>query len=80
MKYHIAEKFDGGNFDGHWLFKYLTENILMDGYCPSPYTCKCCTVFKQFNGLNFDGLAQKHQECQNFPRQNFALYMVLYTQ
>ena len=39
-------------------FKYLMENILTDGYCLSPYTCKCCTVFKQFDGLDFDGLAQ----------------------
>ena len=45
------------------------ENILTDGHCLSPYTCKCCIVFKQFDGLNFDGL-----KCQNFPHQNFALY------
>ena len=31
-------------------------------------------VFEQFDGLNFDGLAEKHQKRQNFPRQNFALY------
>ena len=59
----------GANFDGYWLFKYLT-----DGHCLSPYTCKHCIVFKQFNGLNFDGLAGKHQKRQNFLRQNFALY------
>ena len=29
---------------------------------------------KQFDGLNIDGLAGKHQKHQNFPRQNFALY------
>ena len=56
-----------GNFDGYWLFKYLTENILTDGHCLSPYTCKRCTVFKQFDGLNFDGLAVKSQKRQNFP-------------
>ena len=39
-------------------FKYLMENILTDGYRLPPYTCKCCTVFKQFDGLDFDGLAQ----------------------
>ena len=68
-KYCIAQNFDGGNFDGYWLFKYLTESILTDVYCLSPYNCKHSTVFKQFDGLNFDGLAgmcQKHQ--------NFALY------
>ena len=51
-------------------FKYLTENILMDGHCLLPYTCECCIVFKQFDGLNFDGLAEK--------RQNFALYSKLW--
>ena len=60
------QNFDGGNYDGYWLFKYLMENILMDGHYLSPYTCKCCIVFKQFDGLNFDGPAGKHQ--------NFALY------
>ena len=40
------------------------ENILMDGHCLSPYTCKCYTVFKQLNGLNFDGLAGKRQKRQ----------------
>ena len=43
----------------------------MDGHCLSPYTFKFCAVFKQFDGLNFDSLAGKHQKCQNFPRQNF---------
>ena len=47
-------------FDG----KYLT-----DGHYLSPYTCKRCIIFKQFDGLNFDGLAGK---CQK--RQNFTLY------
>ena len=45
------------------------ENILMDGHCLSLYTCKCCIVFKQFDKLNFDGLAGK---CQNF-----ALYYAI---
>ena len=44
-------------------------NILTDGHCLPPYTCKCCVVFKQFDGLNFDGLAGKPQK-----RQNFAIY------
>ena len=61
-------------FDGYRFFKYLMENILTDGYCLSLYTCKRCIAFKQFDGLNFDGLAGKHQKRQNFPRQNFALY------
>ena len=50
-------------------FKYSMENILTDGPCLSPYTCKRCIVFKKFDGLNFDGLAGKHQK-----HQNFALY------
>ena len=29
----------------------------MDGHCLPPYTRKYCVVFKQFDGLNFDGLA-----------------------
>ena len=33
---------------------------------------------KQFDGLNIDGLAGKRQKCQNFPRQNFALYGSLF--
>ena len=41
----------------------------MDDHCLLPYTCKGCIVFKQFDGLNFDGLAGKRQK-----RQNFALY------
>ena len=53
---------------------YLTKNILTDNYCLSPYTCKRCIVFKQFDGLNFDSLAVKCQKRQNFTHQNFALY------
>ena len=45
---------------------YLMENIFTEGHCLSPYTLKRCTVFKQFDGLNFDGLAGKHQKLQNF--------------
>ena len=59
-------------------FKYLTENILTDGYCLSPYTCKCCIVFKQFEGLNFDGLAGKHQKTSKFPSVKILCY-TLYT-
>ena len=29
---------------------------------------------KEFDGLNFDGPAGKHQKRQNFTRQNFVLY------
>ena len=36
-----------------------------------------CIVFKQFDGLNFDSLAGKHQERQNPPHQNFVLYGIL---
>ena len=46
----------------------------MDDYCLSPYTCKCCTVFKQLDRLNFDGLAGKRQNVKVSPRQNFPLY------
>ena len=60
------------NFDGYWLVKYLTENILTNDYCLSPYTCKCCTIFKQFGRLNFDGLAGKRQKHQNFPPSKFS--------
>ena len=35
--------------------------------------CKCCNALKT-DGLNFDGLAGKHQKHQNFPHLNFALY------
>ena len=46
--------------------KYLMENILTNGHCFSPYTCKCCTVFKQFDGLYFDGLAGKASSMSKF--------------
>ena len=32
MQYRIAQNFDGGNFDGYLLLKYLTESILMDAW------------------------------------------------
>ena len=51
--------------------KYLMENILTDGHCFSPYTCKRCIVHKQFDWLNFDGLVGKHQKCQKFPPSKF---------
>ena len=60
-----------------------SSNILTDGYCLSPYTCKCCIVFKQFDRLNFDGLAGKHQKRQNFPLSKFdggELCIILYIQ
>ena len=44
----------------------MTENILTVGQCLSPYTCKCCIVFKQFDGLNFDGVYIAGK-CQNSP-------------
>ena len=44
-------------------FKYLTENILMDGQCLLPNT----VLPSKFDGLNFDGLAGKRQNRQNFP-------------
>ena len=47
------------------------SNVLMDGHCLSPWTCRCCISFKKIDGLNFDGLAGKHQK-----RQNFALYNI----
>ena len=65
----------GGNFDGYWLFKYLTENILTDVYFLSPYNCKHSTVFKQFDGLNFDGLAGM---CQNIKILHYTV-MELFT-
>ena len=48
------------------------ESILTDGHYFLPYTSKRCIIFK-----HFDGLAGKHQKCQNFCRQNFALYGML---
>ena len=61
-----------GNFDRYWFFKHLTENILTDGHLLSAYTCKCCIVLKQFDGLNYDGLAGKSQKRQNFPLSKFC--------
>ena len=74
--YRIAQIFDGGNFDGYCLFKYFTKNIFTDGQCLSLYTCKCCTVFKQFDGLNFDGLAGKRQKTSKFPTFKILRYTI----
>ena len=49
------------------ILQIFDENILTDGYCLSPYTCKRCTILKQFDRLNCDGLARKCQKHQNFP-------------
>ena len=65
--YRIAGNFDGGNFDRCWLFKYLMKNILTDGQCLLPNT----VLPLKFDGLNFDGLAGKHQNRQNFPPSKF---------
>ena len=32
-------------------------------------------VLLKNDGLNFDGLVGKHQKCQNFPHQNFVVYI-----
>ena len=53
-------------------FKYLMENILTDGQCLSPYTCKRCIVLKQFDRLNFDGPAGKRQKRQNLSWSKFC--------
>ena len=47
---------------------------MTDGYHLSPYTYKRYTVCKQFDRLNFDGLAEKYQKRQNLPHQNLVLY------
>ena len=62
-----SSKFWERNFDRYWLFKYSTENILMDCHCISSYTCKCCIFLKQFHRLNFDGLAGKRQNIKISP-------------
>ena len=51
------------NFDGYWLFKYLTEMVTVFHYTP--------VNAKEFDELNIDGLAGKRQ---NFACHNFALY------
>ena len=55
VPYRIAQ-----NFDGYRLFKYLTENSLTDGHCLSPYTCKGCIVFKQYDGVH--SISYMHRE------------------
>ena len=50
----------GEKVDRYRLFKYLMENILTDGHCLLPNA----VLLKNFEGLNFDGLAGKHR---NFP-------------
>ena len=48
----------------------------MDGNYLSLYTCKCYIVLKQFDGLNFDGLAGKCQKHQNFSPSKFCAILV----
>ena len=55
----------GEKVDRYRLFKYLMENILTDGHCLLPNA----VLLKNFEGLNFDGLAGKHQ---NFPLYRIA--------
>ena len=62
-----------GNFDGCWLLKYLTENILMDGQCLLPNT----VLPSKFDRLNFDGLVGKRQNRQNFPLYDIQLCYVM---
>ena len=45
---------------------------MTDGDCLSLYTCKHRIVFKQFDSLNFDSLAGKHQKHQNFALSQFC--------
>ena len=66
-----SAKFWWGKFWRTLTLRIFDGNILTDGHCLSPYTCKGCIVFKQFDGLNFDGLAGKHQKHQNFPQSKF---------
>ena len=54
---------------------YLLENILTDALSLSLYTCKHC-FFKQFDGLNLDGLVGKLQKRQ-FPPVKILRYMVV---
>ena len=60
--YRIAQNitlkiFDGKYFDG-WSLSFTMHY-------------KCCIV-KQFDGLNFDGPAVKHQKYQNSPLSKFC--------
>ena len=66
----------GGNFDGYWVFKDLTENILTDAQCLLPYISKCCIVFKQFDRLNFDSLTVESIKNIKFPPIKILCYTV----
>ena len=71
------QNFYGGNFDGYWLFKYLTENILTNGHYLHHTPVNAVFVFKECDRLNFDSLAGKHQKHQNFSLSKFcAIYTV----
>ena len=70
-KYCIAQNFDGGKFltdtdSSNIWWKVFWWMVTVFHYTP--------VNAKQFDGLNIDGLAGKHQKHQNFPCQNFALY------
>ena len=57
------------------------EIVLTDGHCLSPYTHKRCVVFRQIDGLNFDGLAGNCQTSQNPPITNlhctvYCIYVI----
>ena len=61
QSYCITQNFEWGEILTDSDSYNIWQNILTDVYCLSPYICKRCIVFKQFYGLNFDGLAGKHQ-------------------
>ena len=72
VSYCIAQNFDGGKLtdtdSSNVWWKIFWQMVTVFHYT---YTCEWCTVLKQFNGLNFDGLARKHQKRQNFPPSKF---------
>ena len=43
----------------------------------SPYTCKHCNAIKNFDMLNFDGLAENVKNVKIKRHQNFALYGIV---
>ena len=63
----------GGNFDGYWLFKYLTR-VKFDRWSVS-FTTHCNDYFanKNIDGLNFDGLLETVRNI----KINFLLIKIL---
>ena len=81
QQYGIVQNCAEGKFWQILTFQIFDGKILTDGHCLSPYTYKHCIIFKQFDDLNFHGLAGKCQKRKNSSHQTlcYTVYISCYT-